>query len=214
MSTTSSSPLTTLARVTTKISARVLTAFTVLLTMAACGPSAPADESPDKAATADAVDSAESPGENLLSDQRWGGQADGDTVSASWRFPASYEPAGDGAVTNEAVSTSDEGDYVLQIGSYAGRDNWRDFADQIEGSMREEGQEDIARSEISIDGGDYIELVSGEGGASQRFFLHDPGEGNYWYLFYLAAPVPVADVPQKRLTETYQFIASLELEPL
>lgn len=185
-----------------------------LLWASACGESGSdpdASASPAAEGESAGVD-LDSPGDDLLSDSRWGGPVPGDTVNASWRFPASYEPTGENVPNNEARSRDGDTDYRMVIATYPGADPVEEAAEKLRAGAEKAGQT-VELESISIEGRDFISVIQQDGGSSRRNLFHAPEEGSSHFLVVLEAATPLDETPQKRLDEYYQTAASLEFEP-
>jgi len=188
-------------------------AAVALLLLGACGQSG-SDPDPDTSATESegtGVD-LDSPGDDLLSDQRWGGDVPGDTVSASWRFPESYEPTGENVPNNEATSQDGDTTYTIVVGASPGRDRVEQAAEELRTDAEGAGQT-VDLETVSIGGREYISVTQEAGRSSRRNLFLAPDRGASYFLVVLEASTSLERTPEERLAEYYQTAASLEFEP-
>lgn len=179
-----------------------------------CGESGsdPAAGTASATASEDAGVDLDSPGDDLLSDQRWGGDVPGDTVNGSWRFPESYEATGENVPNNEARSQDGDTDYRIVIGAYPGKDQVAESAAKLRAGAEEAGQT-VELEKVSIGGREFTSVTQEDGGDSRRNLYIAPDDGNSYFLVVLEAATSLDETPQSRLDEYYQTAASLEFEP-
>ncbi len=188
-----------------------------LLWVGACGDSGSGDDAGTTATDSSSREAGvdlDTPGDDLLSESRWGGPVPGDTVEGSWRFPKSYEPTGENVPNNEAISRDGDSEYRIVIGAIPGREEVEevDQAAKDLGAKAEAAGQTVALKTLSIGGREFVEVTQEDGGTSRRNLFHAPEQGRSYFLVVLEAPAPVDETPPKRLQEYYQTAASLEFK--
>lgn len=149
------------------------------------------------------------PGDDLLVPSRRGVVISGTDTEMSWQWPASFE------VQDAQQATNDDGDATFTLTTGAKPDG-TDPESEAESTAAQAG--DGVESQVyEVTVGDrefWVATVdAGEGSLSLRAFFHSPEGQQATYAVLLTSGAGLGEVPDERVDELHQMVASLELEP-
>ena len=143
-------------------------------------------------------------GDDLLGPTRQGTTRPGAPAEVSVLIPSSY----DGSLGLSPVESMADGiTYELSLEYVPGKTS----TEAGEGATSSDPGTELQSDDIEIDGRPFTVIVAGSESGSSRIFLL--GDGDSSYALQLEADAPLSQVPDAKVEEIHQAVASMEIEP-